>query len=64
MHLNEYLPWRTPYRRFHVRIPNGPEDQPPDPIPFAFGDGSVRFTRDLEPCYTDAGWGTNYWPVP
>ena len=62
-----YSGWDTPHcadRRFHVRIPNGPEDQPPDPIPFAFGDGSVRFTRDLEPCYTDAGWGTNYWPVP
>ena len=62
-----YSGWDTPHTfdsRYHARTPGGPEAQPPDPIPFAYGDGSVRFTRDLEPCYTDQGWGTNYWPVP
>jgi len=62
-----YSGWDTPHTynsRYHARSRGGPEDQPPDPIPFAYGDGSVRFTRDLEPCYTDKGWGTNYWPVP
>ena len=47
---------------YHVRHAGGPEELPDDPIPFAYGDGSVRFTSDLEPCYTDPGWGTNYWP--
>lgn len=58
--------WDTPHAidpAYHNRGP-GPEDQPPDPIPFSFPDGSARFVSDLEHCYTDAGWGTNYWPVP
>ena len=62
-----YSGWDTAHTfdpRYHVRSAGGPEDLPPDPIPFAYGDGSVRFTLDLEPCYTDKGWGTNYWPVP
>jgi len=62
-----YSGWDTPHSsdpRYHFRGPDGPEDPPPDPIPFVYGDGSVRFTRDLDPCYTDPGWGTNYWPTP
>jgi len=62
-----YSGWDTPHSsdpRYHVRAAGGPEDPPPDPIPFAFGDGSVRFTSRLEPCYTDQGWGTNYWAAP
>ena len=59
--------WDTPHSYsplYHNRGPGHPEAQPPDPIPFAYGDGSVRFTRDLEACYTDPDWGTNYWPAP
>lgn len=62
-----YSGWNTSHSsdpRYHARGAGGPEAPPPDPIPFAFGDGSVRFTRDLEPCYTDPGWGTNYWAAP
>ena len=59
--------WDTSHssdQHYHNRAAGGPEAPPPDPIPFAYGDGSVRFASDLEPCYTDQGWGTNYWPVP
>lgn len=62
-----YSGWDTPHaysRLYHDRIAGGPEKPPPDPIPFAYADGSVRFTRNLEACYTDMGWGTNFWPVP
>jgi prepilin-type N-terminal cleavage/methylation domain-containing protein len=46
---------------YHVRNANGPEASPPDAIPFAFGDGSVRMTNELEPYYLDPGWGIKHW---
>ena len=50
--------------RYHVRNVGNPEELPADGIPYVYGDGSVRVTSDLEECYVDDGWGTNYWPVP
>ncbi len=46
---------------YHYRSQSGTEIAPPDPIPFAYGDCSVRFTKELEPYYVDPGWGTKYW---
>ncbi|HOD81972.1 MAG TPA: prepilin-type N-terminal cleavage/methylation domain-containing protein [Phycisphaerae bacterium] len=59
-----FIGWNTSHcsdASYHVRGSANTESPPPDPIPYVMGDGSVIFTREFEPCYTDAGWGTNYW---
>ncbi len=62
--VSNFVGWDTPHSSnpaYHVRGKTNPEAQMPDPIPFVMGDGSVVFTRQIEPCYTDVGWGANYW---
>lgn len=62
--VNGYQGWVVghQYREiYHVRSTTGTETPPPDPIPFAYGDCSVRFTNELEPLYIDSGYGTKFW---
>jgi prepilin-type N-terminal cleavage/methylation domain-containing protein len=61
---NSYSGWVIGHQQnsaYHVRSANNPEASPPDVIPFAYGDGSVRLTNDLEPFYLDPGWGIKHW---
>ena len=62
--VDNFVGWDTPHSSnpaYHVRGRTNPEQPLSDPIPFAMGDGSVVFTTQLEGCYTDVGWGANYW---
>ena len=49
---------------YHRRSSAGLDEQPPEPIPFGYADGSVLGTRQLQPLYYDPGWAMRYWAHP
>ncbi len=65
--VNGYSGWvigHTSDAQYHFRRQSGPEDLPPEGIPFAYADGNVQFTTNLEPFYRDPGWGMKFWAAP